>query len=420
MKKIIKVFSLGLLACSLAACSCKKTIEYTTEMENPTSIYNKGSSIGSVTTQDIYEYIRENSAEATNKVFLTALMEYLLDFDNNEYNKKTYDLKVKNHFTNTYLNSSEYEVNGVFSEDLLASMLESKMYVVDKVNKPTSGATVDLGLKYDYSDYIARALNYDLYMEILKSDYILSEKPYILNDSKTRIISIYSSSDIDETETLVEEMFDGKYSSLEELADGKRQKEIEELGRQYCVNLGYENIYYDGSCSASKSSSTYDSALYKFTVCKDGMRCSPEEGLEYLVGLEESKEYIIEKVVNKATTDILYPEALSQLYRSNVEKYLHDVIDGEDPFLADWLYNYNKEFSHRDIILTTGPGSTNYLVTVRVVDSDSTSIEDKERALSMLLDKVSSTSVLLHYLENVDVEINDPEVKEYYDTLLGK
>lgn len=420
MRKLMKIFSIGLLTCSLAACSCKNnTVEVKTQLNNSSALYNKGQTAGSLTTQDIYEYIRENSADSANKVFLTSLMDYLLDFENNEDNRKTYDLKIKKHFEETYLNSNEYMINGEFNEDLLASTLESKMYIIDRENKPTKGVTVELGLQYDYSDYISRALNYDIYMEILKSDYILTEKKDLLDNSRTRIISIYSSDDLEETETLVEEMFQGKYSSLKELADGKKQKEIEELGRQYCVNLGYENIYYEGSCSASTSSSTYDSALYKFTVCENGMRCEPKKGLEYQVGLVEKKDYVTEQIVNKNTTGILYPEALGQLFRSNVSKYLKPVIEGEDPFLTDWLYNYNKEFSNRNIILTTGPNSTNYLVTVRIVDSKSTSLEDKERALSMLLDKVSDTSVLLYYLEKVDVEINDPEIKEYYNNLLG-
>ena len=132
------------------------------------------------------------------------------------------------------------------------------------------------------------------------------------------------------------------------------------------------------------------------------------------------KEYIKEQVVNKNTTDILYPEALSQLFRSNVEDYLHDVIDGEDPFLADWLYNYNKEFSERDIILTTGGGRTAYLVTVRVVDSETKDVEDLQKALSLLLTKVSDTKVLLHYLESEDINIDDPQIAEYFNKLIGK
>ena len=419
MRKIFKMLSVGFLTLSLAACSCKKEEVLTSTLENSTDVYQGQKVSSMLTTQQIYEYIRENAGETTTKAFLKNIMEQILDIKKNENNKLTYEIKVKNHFEDMYLNSESYKVNGVFDEDLLASTLESKLYVIDRENLPTSGVTVDLGLKYDYSDYISKAVDYNVYLEMLKGKYILEERPTLLDDSKTRIISIYSSDDLEETEELVEELFDGKYSNLEQLAESKREAEREEIGRQYCVNLGYENEYYEGTCSASTSSSTYDSALYKFTVCENGVRCAPIDGLKYQIKLINEKEYIEEKIVNKNVTDILYPEALSQLFRTNVEDYLHEVIDGVDPFLADWLYNYNKEFSHRDIILTTGPNSTNYLVTARIVDSNSTSVEDKEKALTLLLDKVSDTTVVSHYLDKADVEVTDPVLKEYINSLLG-
>lgn len=422
MKKIIKLLSLGLLTFSLAACSCNKDEEnYVSQLENSSQVINGSKTSIEFTTQDIYNYIRENSTENVNKTFLTMLMENLLDLENNATNKTSYNLKVKKYFKDTYLDSDTYKVNGVFDEEILASTLESKLYVVDRVNLPTSGPTVELGLKYDYSDFIKRGLNYDIYLQILKGEYILNEKKSLLDNSKTRIISIYSNDDLDEMEKIVEDLFKGEYENLNALTASKKQEEIDELRRQYCSNLGlYPDSDYEGTCSASTSSSTYDSALYKFTVCENGVRCAPSEGLAYQIKLVNEKEYLTEQVVNKNTTDILYPEALSQLFRSDVEDYLHEVIDGEDPFLADWLYNHNKEFSQRDIILTTGPDSTAYLVTVRVVDSNSTSLEDKEEALSLLLDKVSDASVLLHYLENEDIKIDDPTLSEYFNSLVGK
>lgn len=419
MKKIIKLLSVGFLALSLGACSCKKEETINSALENSTNVLGGNKINNNLTTQQIYEYIRENASETTTKAFLKNVMEQILELDTDQTNKATYNLKLKNHFKEKYLDSSDYKVNGVFDEDLLASTLESKMYAIDKVNLPTSGVTVELGLKYDYSDYISRGVNFDVYMEMLKGKYILEEKTNLLNNSKTRIISIYSSDDLEETEEIVEDLFAGKYTNLEQLAESKRQEEREEIGRQYCVNLGYTNEYYEGTCNASTSSSTYDSALYKFTVCENGVRCAPLDGLRYQIKLIDEKDYVTEQVVNKDTKDILYPEALSQLFRSNVEDYLHDVIDGVDPFLADWLYNYNEEFSHRDIILTTGPDSTNYLVTVRVVDSETTSIEDKEKALSLLLDKVSQQNVISHYLEEADVEVTDPALKQYLSEILG-
>lgn len=419
MKKLAKVLSLGFLVMSLGACSCNKEKTIETVVNNSSNVLSGDKTSRSLTTQDIYKYIRENEEESVNKDFLRLVMGNILDLSNNQTNKLTYDLKIKQYFQDNYLNSDTYKINNVFNEDLLAYSLEADMYVIDKVNSPTSGPTKELGLSYDYSDYIKRALDYDIYLEMLKENYILNNKQDTLNNSKTRIISVFSTDDLEEIETIVSDLFDGKYSDLEAVAASKRAEEIEEIGRQYCVNLGYENEYYEGTCSASTSSSTYDSALYKFTVCENGVLCSPSEGLAYQIKLINEKEYVTEQIVNKNTTDILYEDALNQLFRDDVTDHLHKVLDSEDKFLINGLYNHEDDFFERDIILSDG-SSNYYLVTVRVVDSNTTSVVDKEKALSLLLDKVSDTAVLLNYLENLNIDIQDPELEEYYNSLIGK
>ena len=425
MKKFVKLLSLGLIAGSLFGCSCIKeeVFEYVAERSNLTFTSNKVTT--SLTTQDVYEYIRENEEESVNKYFLKYLMKQVLDLENNTTNKSMYDLKVKKHFEETILTSQEYMVNGVFVEDLFATDLETQLYVVDKENKPTSGVTYELGLKYDYSDYIERALEYDVLLEILKGKYIIEVKPAIIDDSKTRVISIYTESNLSSMIELVDDLVAGKYESFDALTEAKKTEEITELGRQYCQELGFTNSYYtpkegEGDCSPTTNNTTYDTTLNKFTVCENGVKCSPDKGLEYQVSLVREKDYLVEQVVNKNTTGILYEAALQQLFKDNVEDYLHEIIEGEDYFLADWLYNNSKEFSNRDIILTTGPDSTCYLVTVRVVDSQTQDIEDKEAALSLLLGKVSDTTVLNHYFGDLNIEVKEPTLKEYFNSLLGK
>ena len=201
----------------------------------------------------------------------------------------------------------------------------------------------------------------------------------------------------------------------------EQAEEKKEIGRQFCVNLGLEDgIYYDGECSASTSSTTYDSALYKFTVCENGIRCLPNEGLLYQIGLIDDTEYVKEYVVNKESADVLYSQAVDQLLRDDVEDYLHEVIEGQDYFLLNGLYNQDSTFNQKDIILSEGNDGNYYLVTVRVVDSTTQDINDKERALALLLDKVSDNSVLLHYFEDLDVSVDDPELQSYFNSLLGK
>ena len=422
MKRLSKLLSLCLMAVTLVGCSCKKddVVDYT--LKSSREVFESKNKNLSMTTKEIYDYIRENESSDVNKTFLKYLMGQVLDLENNATNKAVYDLKIEKHFKETYLNSDTYKINGVFNEDLLAAELEAKLYVVDKVNLPSAGITYQLGLKYDYSDYITRALDYDVYLEMLKGKYINEVKPSIIDNSRSRIISIYSEDNLEDMMELVDDLFAGKYESLEALTTSKKDEEIAELGRQYCQELGMSNEYHTETtnCEVIKNNSTYDTVLKKFTVCENGVRCHPSEGLEYQVKLVREKEYITEKIVNKNTTGILYDEALSQLFRENVEDYLHKVIDGEDYFMSDWLYNSSPEFSKRDIILTEGPDMTCYLVTVRVVDSQTQNIEDKEAVLDLLLDKVSDSTVISYYLETLNVKVNDPVLQEYYDNLIGR
>lgn len=424
MKKLAKFLSMSLLACSIVGCSCKKETVVESTLENPAQVMNGSKTSITLSTQDIYKYVRENDPTSVNTTFLTYLMEHILNFSNSDDGEEktiTYNIKIKEYFQENFLDVDTYKVNGVFNEDLLVADLETKLFIIDKKNTPTEGPTKELNLKYDYSDFIKRGLNYNVYLEMLKEEYILEERPNLLNNSKTRIISVFSTDDLEEMETIVDELFEGKYATLEDVSKTKKEEEKKEIGRQFCVNLGLEDgDYYDGACSPSTSSSTYDSALYKFTVCENGVRCTPYDGLKHQIKLIEDTEYVTEQVINKNTSDVLYEKALQQLLRNDVEDYLHKVIDGQDYFLVNGLYNGDEEFNKRDIILSTGPNGTHYLVTVRVVDEETTNPIDKERALSLLLDRVSETTVLVHYLEGLTVEIEDPAIKEYYNTLTGK
>lgn len=428
MRRLIKFLSLGFLMFSIVGCSCSKEEIVESTLEKSNNVSNK-----KLTTQEIYDYMRENDVENVNKWFVQKLMEEILDIPNSTTRKAVYDLKVKEFFEKEVLDKEEYKINGVFNEELLVADLKADMYVIDTSKTLSSGTTYDLGLKYDYSDYVERYKNYDIYMEMIKEDYISKNKVNLLDNSKTRIISVFSSDDLEEMETIVSDLFDGKYDSLSDLEEIKREEAREEIGRQYCENLGLTNEYYDStSCTPTTSNTTYDDAIYNFSVCENNQRCTLAEGLEYQIKLINETNYITEQIVNKNTTDILYSEALTQLLREDVASHLRVVIDGEDGFLINGLYNNDSKFNETNIILSEGHPNGDYqmgdsatrtdkfyLVTVRVVDSNSTNMEDKELAYSKLLDKVDAAASLVGYLEDLDIEITDPDIKEYYNSLIG-
>ncbi len=430
MKKVIKFLSVGLLMFSIVGCSCSKEEVVKSKLENSTQVSNK-----KLSTQEIYEYIRENDASSVNVWFLRGLMKDVLDISNNSTRKTIYELKLKERFENEVLNISDYKINGVFNEGLLVSHLKAKMYVIDTSKTLTSGVTYDLGLKYDYSDYIEKYFNYDIYLEMIKEDYISKNKVDLLDDSKTRIISVFTGDDLKDMEDIITKFTNGTYDNLAALEEIKKQEKREEIGRQYCENLGLVNDYYDStSCAPSVSNTTYDGAINTFSICENGERCTLSEGLEYQIKVINETKYITEQVVNKDTKGILYEDALTQLLRPDVSSYLYELVEGEDKFLINGIYNHDnpEDFDPKHIILSEGHPKgeyemgtsatrTNkyYLVTVRVIDSNTVSIKDKELAYSKLLEQVDDTAALLSYLKGLDVEVTDPNLKEYYNKLTG-
>ena len=99
---------------------------------------------------------------------------------------------MKKYFEEKFINDDTYKVNGEFSEELLVEAQRGQMAQVGDPITGATGITYDLGLKYDYSKFIYNNLDYDIYMELLKEDYIANNKDTILNKSKSRIITVYS------------------------------------------------------------------------------------------------------------------------------------------------------------------------------------------------------------------------------------
>ena len=263
------------MALVITGCSCSKVTKVS-ELPSSQDILSGSKLKKNITTQEVYEYLRENDADSVNKYFVTRLVEIILDLENNPSKLARFNTKVKDYFEENYLENDDYKVDGVFQEEILATKLETEFYLVNRQDSPTSGPTFDLGLHYDYSDFIERKLNYELGLEILKEDYIVRNRTALLNNSRTRIISVYQNSDLEEMEEVVTKIYNGTYASLEEIDADKKADEIKEIGRQYCENLGFSNQYYTDDngniitdCSASTSSSTYDSALHKFSICEN-------------------------------------------------------------------------------------------------------------------------------------------------------
>ena len=442
MKNKFKFIFSTLLTLTIIGCGCSKV--YNPELTVSKPVISGDKLTTSLTTQDIYNYISSDSSTVKNKAFITELLKIILK-ENSGYDKATdelttvYNYKLKSYFEENFIDSDEYKVNGVFSEELLVANLRAKMA---EIGDPVSSAdntsvTAQLGLRYDYSKYIASELDYDLYMQLLKEDYITNNKNSILDNSRSRLITVYSAENLEDMEELVADIFDGEYDSLTDLEETKIEEAKREIGRQYCENLGKPNDYYLNdqgkrieNCTASKNS--YDSSLTKFTTCKDGSKCDLNSGLEDQIELAGETKYITEELINKDSTEVLYENLLSQLLRDDLESMLVSDEKMEEAFgnnyasIGSFLVTRTADMAHfnpRDIIHQSTPGGTCYIVLVKIIDSemDVTSeqqLKDKQKALSKLHSKVGDTSVIMHYVENMNIEILDEELKEAYKGII--
>ena len=428
MKKKFKLLSSALLALTVAGCSC--SAGYNVALNDSSSIISGGKSSTTLTTQDVFDYISDTNSQTYNKAFILEIVKTALKeksgYSANELTA-TYNYKLTKIFEE-YMEDETYFANGEFDEELLVAKLRSEMANIGNPITGATGPTYDLGLKYDYSKYINNVLDYEIYMELLKEDYIANNKSSILNKSKSRIITVYSTENIEDMEEIVNDIFSGKYDSLEDLEKTKKEEARKEIGRQYCENLGLVNEYFvdeNGkiveSCSPTKSS--YDSSYSKFTTCENDRKCSLEDGLEYQIKLVDEKVYLDEQVINKDSSEILYENLLNQLLRDDVKNHLLSDAKMEEIFGAEFASSGKflmaatadtEIFNNKSIILSSGPDSTCYLVLVKVVDSNTTDLEDMQKALELLHGSVSETSVLLHYTSQLDVEINEAELKEAY------
>ena len=106
--------------------------------------------------------------------------------------------KVKEKF-NSYYNSA-YKTNGLFDERLLANSLRSSGYNIelpDNYYKETKDNLLGYGdladkLTGDYSELIEEKLLKDIYLELLKEEYIITQHPEYLKSTQTSSETAYS------------------------------------------------------------------------------------------------------------------------------------------------------------------------------------------------------------------------------------
>lgn len=416
MKKSSFLVSCLLLGALISGCSCnKKEIDTFASISNANEALsnNKGEKL---TVGNVYNFIRENNNENISKNILKTIVKDEINWKDSNM-LYLYEKYINQEFKTKFIDSGSYNYDGKFSEELVVKYLQSESY---KISCESNSDSV-LDKQYftcDYSDYIEKELNYDVYLKMLKVKYIIDEKENLLDRSKARKVSYYSisrtsSSDYETREKLeeyvasIEENYNSTDTSLirniEDIAKINKKKDLDKLKEDY-----------DKVSTSTDSNQSYK-YLQQFTVCGD-KRCKKEDGYAYQQDIINKKEYLVSKIVVNTDTSILYEKARNVLFSDNIDDYLYPI--GNTKYLISQAYINVEEKDVNSIILFDS-SSTYYIATVDVIDSDSDFLSKAEVA-ELLLDKISDADVLDYYFENVELEIYDKEIRDYFVSKYGE
>ena len=421
MKKRKVIIGCLLISGLVAGCSCKKeNIDTFANVSNDNSSISTGRG-ESLTVGEMYSYILENQKDQVAQNVVLPMLEKQINLSDTDM-LTLYKRYLNEYFTKTFVENDSYKVNGKFNENLLVEYLRSESYDIACGTGINSGMLDNSKFSCDYSDYIKKEVNYDIYMKMLKVKYILSEKSNLIDKNDARRVTYYmiekGSNDNEVREKLEQYVtsMEENYASTDEtlvknindIAEIKRKEDLAEIKKQYD---------YISTSQDSSSGYTY---LNKFTTCGD-MRCSIEDGKEYQDNLIMKKDYVVTSVVIKDNTEILYESARGLLFSDNVEDYLYKIGSGNNEayYLMAPAYISSGDQRINDIIHFDSSTNKYYLAIIEVIDSNS-SFADKVAVAELLINKVSDSTIYDYCFEKLDVKIYDKAIKEYFETKYGK
>lgn len=409
MKLILSCLCLGIILCG---CS-KDKIDTYADVSGANVALN--SSKGDVlTVGEVYDYIRKNDEEEISKNIMKKIIRSELDFTDDDI-VDLYKKYLNEKFMETFVESGTYNYDGAFDETLVVKYLKNESYDISCGNNVESY----LDGKYftcDYSDYIEKELDYDIYLKMLTIQYIIEEKSNLLDKNEGRILNYYSTSRSSTTDTSVRESLEryvkdiqnnhsstdeSLIRSLEDIAELKRDEDLKTIEDEFK--------------KVSTSSDDTFKYLNKYTTCGD-KKCTLEEGKTYQENIIMETDYYVNSIVINTNTSVLFESARTVLFGNSLEDYLYEI--GDKTYLMSPAYENDGNKKLNDIILFDGE-STYYIVEINVVNSSS-DFEDKALIAEMLIDSVSEEAVLNHYFEEVEVEIYDKQIREYFVNKYGE
>ena len=198
MKKINKFIPFVLAAALLVGCDTTINVK---DAANRLAVVNTNNSLSDLTTfEDIFEELYETDGPSMASKNLIYLLAKKVVGESSYITQSTIDERVNETMDAFY--SSNYKDDGLFKEKLLVDALRKQGYdIVVPTTEELYAETADTLLMYDklsdklvadYTDYINKVVMYDVYVELMKEEYILTVKPSYFKETSKQIRKIQS------------------------------------------------------------------------------------------------------------------------------------------------------------------------------------------------------------------------------------
>lgn len=420
-KKLLKGASISLCAMLLlAGCSGKnKNVDTKANISNPEQAIVSGlkENVTSITLQEIYDSLKSEKGNSTTANKLLDVI-YNLEFTDAKW-KERYDAKVQEKLLE-FVDAEEYQVNGVFNEELLVKTLRSQLYNISCENNNygptyTSGGEIDKYMVCDYTDYVNKALRLSIITELMNEKYVydkvMVDKANILTTKKARLVEYVSIgySNTDEEVNVISHIRDSINNmaaenstlTLEDIANNWTEKQIQELRDKYAkINTVDDK---NGAIMSEFTNGYTQSAEAGLKAKEDAIY--ENSNYEKVVITGDSNSILNATLVER----ILSENVLSSTSRKTLK------INNSYYLVAPWAGN---NITSTDIRIKDSANSKYYIVKVDVVNNDSSEdlVYDAVKVLAKNASLVSDS--VNYYLEKNKNNINvyDEEIYTYLKT----
>jgi hypothetical protein len=416
MKKNFKWISLPIISLLIAGCS--------THVIGPsygtTTIVDDGANITNTTYQEIYDRIYVGfGAEFSAKEIVDIIARQVLS----EAGRTQEEINTRvNEKLDAYYSDS-YKVDGVFYESLMINGLKKQGYniVCSNEDVPFVGTKTDFTtynqlssvLACDYSDLISRKLEPEIRVEMLKEEYILSQRASFLSSKTIRKVEAFrinpkNSSIASQFTSLFEAAIvagiddDTSFTDIvvqdNGLEEQWKDQKIAELDEDFGMIDPDSTFYVDpngvGITEAQKS--TIKTRINTYSA---NGSYSIYHGYNLAKRIIEDTSFLVSKVGTSDDTTII-----DSVIDPLIKKSASTIVLDDNGMLT-------SPFDSNSIVVKSG--SDYYFVHVTLIDATSNTALKREAARALANTSGNVSNAITYYLEQFNVKSYEQSIYDY-------